>query len=60
MSRPWDDDTRDSGIIPGGIRDRVMRAMMQRGPRPEDPKKTQASRDYWVAQYPTTTTKKED
>jgi hypothetical protein len=39
----------DPGIIPGGIRDRAMRAAMQRGPQPEDKEKTLASREFWVA-----------
>jgi hypothetical protein len=37
-----------SGIIPGGIRDRAMRAVEARGPQPEDPAKTKASQEYWA------------
>jgi hypothetical protein len=39
----------DPGIIPGGIRDRALRAVMKRGPQPEDKNKTLASRKFWAA-----------
>lgn len=39
----------DPGIIPGGIRDRALRAVMRRGPQPEDKNKTLASRKFWAA-----------
>jgi hypothetical protein len=39
----------DPGIIPGGIRDRAMRAAMKRGPQPEDKEKTLASQKFWAA-----------
>jgi hypothetical protein len=42
-----DDDTSDPGVIPGGVRDRAMAAVMMRGPTPEDKKKTAASIAYW-------------
>jgi hypothetical protein len=39
----------DPGIVPGGIRDRAMRAAMKRGPQPEDREKTLASQKFWAA-----------
>jgi len=35
-----DRDTADPGIIPGGIRDRAMHAVLRRGPKGEDKEKT--------------------
>jgi hypothetical protein len=32
---------------PGGIRDRALRAVLERGPQPEDPEKTRTSQDFW-------------
>jgi hypothetical protein len=43
-----EDAPPDPGIIPGGIRDRAMRAAMARGPQPEDKRKTQASQKFWM------------
>jgi hypothetical protein len=37
----------DTGIKPGGIRDRAMRAVLERGPEPADMEKTKASQEYW-------------
>ena len=37
------------GIVAGGIRDRAMRAVLQRGPQAEDKQKTGASRQFWKA-----------
>jgi len=37
----------DPAIRPGDIRDRAMRAVLARGPVPEDPEKTRASQEYW-------------
>jgi hypothetical protein len=39
----------DPGIKPGGIRDRAMRALLERGPIPEDKAKTEASQEFWRA-----------
>jgi hypothetical protein len=39
--------TDDPGIRPGGIRDRALRIVEARGPRPEDPAATRASQEYW-------------
>ena len=39
----------DPGIVPGGIRDRAMRAVMERGPQPEDKEKMLASQKFWAA-----------
>jgi hypothetical protein len=36
----------DLGFKPGGIRERASLAMMERGPRPEDPKKTKRSQEH--------------
>jgi hypothetical protein len=44
-----DRDTADPGIMPGGIRDRAMRAGLKRGPKGEDKEKTRASKAYWTA-----------
>ena len=44
-----EDAPPDPGIIPGGIRDRAMRAVMERGPRPEDKRKTRTSQKFWAA-----------
>jgi hypothetical protein len=38
----------DPGIKPGGIRVRVLRALRERGPMPEDPEKTRQSQEYWA------------
>jgi hypothetical protein len=48
MPRKWEPAPPDPGIRPGGIRDRAMRALRERGPRPEDPEKTRASQAYWA------------
>jgi len=37
------------GMIPGGIRDRALRAVLTRGLVPEDPEKTKASQEFWRA-----------
>jgi hypothetical protein len=48
-SRRWEKAPPDPGIIPGGIRDRAMRAVLRHGPRAEraeqaeDENKTRAS-----------------
>lgn len=39
--------TDDPGIRPGGIRDRALRIVEARGPRPEIPAATRASQAYW-------------
>ena len=43
-----DRETTDPGIIPGGIRDRAMRAVLRRGPKAEDKERTRASKEYWT------------
>jgi hypothetical protein len=48
MPRKWEPAPPDPGIIPGGIRDRAMRALRERGPRPEDPERTRQSQAYWA------------
>lgn len=48
MPREWQPAPRDSGIEPGGIRDRAMRTLRDRGPRPEDPGRTRQSLEYWA------------
>jgi hypothetical protein len=48
MPRKWEPAPPDPGIIPGGIRDRAMRALRERGPRPEDPERTGQSQEYWA------------
>ena len=37
------------GMIPGGIRDRALRAVLARGLVPEDLEKTKASQEFWRA-----------
>jgi hypothetical protein len=37
----------DPGIVPGGIRERALRAVLSRGPTQEDEAKTRASAAYW-------------
>jgi hypothetical protein len=53
MSRPYkrraEPAPPDPGIIPGGIRDRALRALLARGPVPEDKEKTKASQEFWRA-----------
>jgi hypothetical protein len=44
-----DRDTTDPGIVPGGIRDRAMSAVLRRGPKDEEEEKTRASQEYWAA-----------
>ena len=44
-----DRDTDDPGIIPGGIRDRAMRAVLRRGSQIEDRERMRASQQYWAA-----------
>jgi hypothetical protein len=44
-----EDAPPDPGIKPGGIRDRAVAAVMQRGPSPEDKEKTRASQEFWKA-----------
>jgi hypothetical protein len=39
----------DFGPVPGGIRDRAMRAVIMRGPVPEDAERTRASQAFWRA-----------
>jgi sRNA-binding protein len=39
----------DPGMVAGGIRDRALRAVLQRGPQAEDQQKTEASRRFWKA-----------
>ena len=43
-----DRETTDSGIIPCGIRDRAMRAVLRHGPKAEDKERTRASKEYWT------------
>src|SRR5262245_51638045 len=45
--RPKGPAPLDPGIIPGGIRDRAMRAVLERGPIAEDPERTKASQEFW-------------
>src|SRR5262249_1346027 len=46
---PFEPAPPDPGIIPGGIRDRAMRALLARGPVPADKEKTRASQEFWRA-----------
>jgi len=39
----------DPGIKPNSVRDRAMRAVLRRGPQPEDKEQTRASQEYWAA-----------
>jgi hypothetical protein len=48
MPRKWERAPPDPGIKPGGIRDRALRALHERGPRPEDPERTRRSQAYWA------------
>lgn len=45
---PVDDAPRDLGIKRGGIRDRTMREISDRGRQYEDERSTSRSRDYWT------------
>ena len=38
----------DPGIMPGGIRDRALQAVLAPGPQPEDKEKTRRSQEYWA------------
>lgn len=46
--RKWEPAPPDPGIKPGGIRDRVMQAVLKRGPQPEDKQKIRRSQEYWA------------
>jgi hypothetical protein len=46
--KQWEPAPPDPGPKPGGIRERAMRVMAERGPRPEDPKKTRRSQEHWA------------
>jgi hypothetical protein len=48
MPRKWEPAPPDPGINPGGIRDRALRALRERGPMPEDPERTRQSQAYWA------------
>jgi hypothetical protein len=52
------DDTADPGIIPGGIRDRALRAVQRRGPQAEDKERTRAAVRYWASISPRGRTRK--
>jgi hypothetical protein len=52
MPRKWEPAPADPGIIPGGIRDRALRALAERGPRAEDPERTRRSQAYWARVRP--------
>ena len=41
-------DTEAPPMIPGGIRERAMQAVMERGPTDEDHRKTERSKRYWA------------
>jgi len=45
--RPKGPAPPDPGIIPGGIGDRAMRAVLERGPIAEDPERTKPSQEFW-------------
>ena len=40
--------TPDPGINPGGIRERALEAVRERGPQRENKEKTKASQAYWA------------
>jgi hypothetical protein len=44
----WKSAPPDPGIMPGGVRDRALQAVLARGQQPEDKEKTRRSREYWA------------
>jgi hypothetical protein len=52
VARRFAGDTDDRGIKPGGICDRAMRAVDERGPQLEMFEKTAASIRYWLRDAP--------